>query len=325
MRALVCHRFGPPEDLTVEDVDEPEAGPGDVLVDVRACSVSFPDVLLIQDRYQVTPPLPFVPGSEVAGVVRAVGAEVDGIAVGDRVLGAAIWGGLAERAVLTAGALSAIPDGIDFVHAAAFVYAYGTSHYALRHRAKLQAGETLVVLGAGGGVGLAAVELGAYLGAVVIAAASSEAKLAECRRLGAAMTIDYSREDLKTRIRELTGGAGADVVYDAVGGPYSEPALRAMAWGGRFLVVGFAAGEIPKVPLNLVLLRGCEIDGVFLGGYAARDRRAHRRHLDELMGWWRAGELHPHVSKTYPLAEAASALRDLMARRAVGKVVVTVT
>jgi NADPH2:quinone reductase len=325
MRAVVCHRFGPPEDLAVEACDEPEPGPGEVLVDVRACSVCFPDVLLIQDRYQVTPPLPFVPGSEVSGVVRAVGADVDGIAVGDRVLGAVLWGGLAERVVLSAGALSPIPDGVDFVHAAAFVYAYGTSHYALRHRANLQAGETLVVLGAAGGVGLAAVELGAHMGAVVIAAASSEEKLAECRRLGAAMTIDYSREDLKTCIRELTGGAGADVVYDAVGGPYSEPALRAMAWGGRFLVVGFAAGDIPRVPLNLVLLRGCEIDGVFLGGYAARDRGGHRRHLDELMEWWRAGALHPHVSKRYPLAEAAQALRDLMDRRAVGKLVVTMT
>jgi NADPH2:quinone reductase len=324
MRAVLCRAYGPPESLTVEDVEDPTAGDGQVVVDVKACAVNFPDVLIIQNLYQFEPPLPFSPGAEIAGVVSSVGPGVDVVGVGDRVFASPGWGGLAEKIALDARALIPIPDGIDFAPASSFLYAYGTSHYALKDRARLEPGETLVVLGAAGGVGLAAVELGAVMGATVIAAASSDDKLELCREYGAAMTINYATEDLKSRIRELTGGAGADVVYDPVGGPYSEPALRATAWEGRFLVVGFAAGEIPAIPLNLTLLKGCDIVGVFWGGFVGREPEHHLRNVEELIAWWRAGKLHPHVSSTYPLDRAAEAIRELADRKAKGKVVVTV-
>ena len=324
VRAVLCRQYGPPESLTVEDVDDPVAGEGQVVVDVKACAVNFPDVLIIQNLYQFKPPLPFSPGAEIAGVVSAVGAGVDGVATGDRVFASPGWGGLAEKIAVGASSLVPIPDGIDFGPASSFLYAYGTSHYALKERARLRPGETLVVLGAAGGVGLAAVELGALMGATVIAAASSDDKLELCREYGAAMTINYATEDLKARMRELTGGDGADVVYDPVGGPYSEPALRATAWAGRFLVVGFAAGDIPAIPLNLTLLRGCDVVGVFWGAFVGREPERHRRNVDELVGWWRDGKLRPHVSSTYPLDRAAEAIRELADRKAKGKVVVTV-
>jgi NADPH2:quinone reductase len=324
VRAVLCREFGPPESLVVEDVDEPTAGDGQVVVDVQACAVNFPDVLIIQDLYQFKPPLPFSPGAEIAGVVSSVGSAVNGVSVGDRIFASTGWGGLAEKIAVDARGVIPIPDSVDFVHASAFLYAYGTSHYALKDRARLQPGETLVVLGAAGGVGLAAVEIGALMGAKVIAAASSDDKLELCREYGAAETINYATEDLKGRIRELTGGAGADAVYDPVGGPYSEPALRSTAWDGRFLVIGFAAGEIPAVPLNLALLKGCQIVGVFWGAFVGRDPEGHRRNVEELMGWWRDGRLRPHVSSTYPLERAAEAIRELADRKAKGKVVVTV-
>jgi NADPH:quinone reductase len=324
MKAVLCREYGPPESLTVEEVDEPQAGDGQVVVDVKACAVNFPDVLIIQNLYQFKPPLPFSPGAEVAGVVSSVGAGVDGVTVGDRVLASTGWGGLAEQVAVGADSLIPVPDTMDFGAASSFLYAYGTSHYALKDRAHLQAGETLVVLGAAGGVGLAAVELGALLGATVIAAASSDDKLELCQEYGASMTVNYATEDLKARIRELTGGAGADVIYDPVGGPYSEPALRATAWGGRFLVIGFAAGEIPAIPLNLALLKGCDIVGVFWGAFVGRYPEQHRRNVEELMGWWRDGKLRPHVSSTYPLDRAAEAIRELADRKAKGKVVVTI-
>jgi NADPH:quinone reductase len=324
VRAVLCREFGPPESLVVEEVDEPKAADGQVVVDVKACAVNFPDVLIIQDMYQFKPPLPFSPGAEIAGVVSSVGSAVNGISVGDRIFASTGWGGLAEKIAVDARAVIPIPHGTDFVHASAFLYAYGTSHYALKDRGRLQPGETLVVLGAAGGVGLAAVEIGALMGANVIAAASSDEKLELCRDHGAAETINYATEDLKTRIRELTGGAGADLVYDPVGGPYSEPALRSTAWNGRFLVIGFATGEIPAVPLNLTLLKGCQIVGVFWGAFVGRDPEGHRRNVEELMGWWRDGRLRPHVSSTYPLERAADAIRELADRKAKGKVVVTV-
>jgi NADPH:quinone reductase len=324
MRAVLCKEYGPPESLTVEEVDDPKAGDGQVVVDVEACAVNFPDVLLIQNLYQFKPPLPFSPGAEVAGVVSSVGAGVDGVTIGDRVLASTGWGGLAEKIAVGAGTLIPVPDGMDFGAASSFLYAYGTSHYALKDRARLQPGETLVVLGAAGGVGLAAVELGALMGATVIAAASTDDKLKLCHEYGASMTINYGTEDLKARIRKLTGGVGADVVYDPVGGQYSEPALRSTAWGGRFLVVGFAAGEIPSIPLNLTLLKGCDIVGVFWGAFVGRFPEHHRRNVEELMGWWRDGKLRPHVSSTYPLDRAAEAIRELADRKAKGKVVVTV-
>ena len=324
MRAVLCRQYGPPESLTVEEVEDPMANEGQVVVDVKACAVNFPDVLIIQNLYQFKPPLPFSPGAEIAGVVRSVGPGVEGARVGDRVFASTGWGGLAEQIAVDARSLIPIPDGIDFGPASSFLYAYGTAHHALKDRARLQPRETLVVLGAAGGVGLAAVELGTLMGATVIAAASNDEKLALCREYGAAQTINYDTEDLKTRIRELTGGAGADVVYDPVGGPYSEPALRATAWEGRFLVIGFAAGDIPAIPLNLTLLKGCDIVGVFWGAFVGREPERHRRNVDELIAWWRAGKLRPHVSSTYPLDRAAEAIRELADRRAKGKVVVAV-
>jgi NADPH:quinone reductase len=308
----------------VEDVADPVPGERQVLVDVKACAVNFPDVLIIQNLYQFKPPLPFSPGAEIAGVVSAVGSAVNDIAPGERVFATVGWGGLAERVAADKDSVIPVPDGVDFVHAASFLYAYGTSHYALKDRAHLLPEESLVVLGAAGGVGLAAVEIGAAMGATVIAAASSDAKLQLTREHGASSTINYANEDLKTRIRELTDGSGADVVYDPVGGRYSEAALRAMAWEGRFLVVGFAAGEIPAIPLNLALLKSCEIVGVFWGAFVGRDPDAHRRNVEELMRWWREGKLRPHVSSTYPLARASDAIRELADRTAKGKVVVTI-
>jgi NADPH2:quinone reductase len=320
----MCRAFGPPESLVLEEVDDPVAGDGRVVIDVHACAVNFPDVLIIQGLYQFKPPLPFSPGAEVAGVVSAVGPGVTDLKVGDRVLASPGWGGLAERVGVDAKAVVPIVDDIDLLHASAFLYAYGTSHYALKDRAHLRPSENLVVLGAAGGVGLAAVELGAVMGANVIAAASTEDKLELCREYGASMTINYVTEDLKTRIRELTGGQGADVVYDAVGGRYSEPALRSVAWEGRFLVIGFAAGEIPAIPLNLVLLKSCDVLGVFWGAFVGREPGRHRDNVAELMQWWRDGKIRPHVSSTYPLERAGEAIRELADRRAKGKVVVKV-
>jgi NADPH2:quinone reductase len=307
----------------LEEVEDPVPGKGQIVIDVEACAVNFPDVLIIQNLYQFKPPLPFSPGAEVAGVVSAVGPEVSDVKVGDRVFASTGFGGLAEKVLTGARSAIPVPDGIDAVHASAFLYAYGTSHHALVDRAKLRPGETLLVLGAAGGVGLAAVELGAMLGATVIAAASSEEKLALCREYGAAMTINYAEEDLKERVRELTGGVGANVVYDAVGGSYSEPALRSTAWEGRFLVIGFAAGDIPRIPLNLPLLKGCDVVGVFWGSFVGREPDRHRRNVAELLSWWQAGKLRPHVSATYPLERAAEAIRALADRKALGKVVVT--
>ncbi len=324
MRAILCKEFGPPESLVLEEVADPHAGRGEVVVDVHACAVNFPDVLIIQNQYQFKPPLPFSPGGEVAGIVSAVGEDVAVLAVGDRVLASTGWGGMAEKVAVAAKACIPVPAEIDLVHASAFLYAYGTSQYALIDRGQIQPGEVLLVLGAAGGVGLAAVELGVLRGATVIAAASSEEKLALCREYGATHTINYTDEDLKLRVRELTGGLGADVIYDPVGGPYSEPALRSIAWEGRFLVVGFAAGDIPKIPLNLALLKGCQIVGVFWGAFVGREPERHRRNASELMQWWQEGKLRPHVSSTYAFERGAEAIRELADRKALGKVVVKV-
>jgi len=323
MRAVLCKEFGPPESLVVEEVPDPVAGPGQVVVDVAGCGVNFPDVLIIQDKYQFKPPLPFSPGGEVSGTVSAVGEGVTQLAVGDRVLASLGWGGMAEKVVVPAASAMPVPDGVDLVHAAGFLLAHGTSHHALVDRARLQPGETLLVLGAAGGVGLAAVEIGALLGARVIAAASTDEKLELCRSRGATETINYATEDLRARIKELTDGRGVDVCYDPVGGDLAEPALRSMAWDGRFLVVGFAAGDIPRIPLNLPLLKGCSVVGVFWGAFTGKEPERNARNIAELMGWLAEGKLRPHVSATYPLEEAAAAIGDLEHRRAQGKVVVT--
>lgn len=322
MKALLCKEFGPPESLVVEEVPDPVAGPGQVVVDVHACGMTFPDLLMIEDKYQFKPPMPFSPGSEIGGVVAAVGDGVDSVRVGDRVLGSATWGGCAEKVAIAAQGVQPVPDGIDLVHAAAFLYAYGTSYHALVDRAKIQPGESLLVLGAAGGVGLAAVDIGRELGARVIAAASSDDKLELCREYGATETVNYSTDDLRGRLKEITGGRGVDVVYDPVGGPFSEPALRSTAWDGRFLVIGFANGEIPRIPLNLPLLKGCQVVGVFWGSFVGREPERNRANIEQLRRWWADGQIRPHVGATYPLDRAVQALRDIADRKAKGKVVV---
>ena len=324
MKAVLCKQFGPPESLVVEELPSPRAGAGEVVVSVRAASLNFPDVLIIQNKYQIKPPLPFSPGSELAGLVKEVGEGVHGYKPGDRVLAVTTYGAFAEEVKVHAGRLVPIPAGMDFNSAAAFLMTYGTSDHALRDRAQLRAGETLLVLGAAGGVGLSAVEIGKALGARVIACASSADKLEVCRQHGADDAINYTTEDLRERIKELTGGKGVDVVYDPVGGPYTEPALRSTGWRGRLLVIGFTAGEIPKIPLNLPLLKGSSIVGVFWGEFARREPKAFAESIGQLGAWFREGKLKPHVSQTFPLEQAVDALKLMAARKATGKVVLTV-
>ncbi|HVP08292.1 MAG TPA: NADPH:quinone oxidoreductase family protein [Burkholderiales bacterium] len=324
MKAVLCKQFGPPESLVIEELPPLRAGAGEVVVSVKAASLNFPDVLIIQNKYQAKPPLPFSPGSEMSGIVKEVGEGVKGFKPGDRVLACTTFGAFAEEVKVEATRLLPIPQGMDFNAAAAFLLTYGTSDHALRDRAQLRAGETLLVLGAAGGVGLAAVEIGKALGARVIACASSADKLEVCRQHGADAGINYATEDLREKIRELTGGRGVDVVYDAVGGPYAEPALRSVGWRGRFLVIGFAAGEIPKIPLNLPLLKGSAIVGVFWGEFARREPKAFAESFAQLDRWFREGKLKPHVSQTFPLAKAVEALQLMAGRKAKGKIVLTV-
>lgn len=321
MKALLCHGYGPPESLVLADVPPLRADAGKVVVAVEACGVNFPDTLIVQGRYQFQPPFPFSPGGEVAGTVKQVGEGVDHVRPGDRVIAVCGWGGFAEEVAVDAARVVTMPPSMDAVTASAFLLTYATSLYALADRGRLRAGESLLVLGAAGGVGLSAVECGKAMGARVIAAASSPEKLAVCREHGADDTIDYAAEDLRARLREIAPG-GVDVVYDPVGGAYSEPALRSIAWDGRFLVIGFAAGDIPKVPLNLPLLKSCSIVGVFWGAWSMRDPAASRANIERLFRWHADGKLRPLVSATYPLEEAARALRDMMERRVTGKVVV---
>jgi len=324
VKAVLCKQYGPPETLVVEELPSPRAGPGEAVVSVKAASVNFPDVLIIQNKYQFKPPLPFSPGSELAGVVKEVGAGVSSVRPGDKVMAFTTYGAFAEEVKTDAARLLPIPDGMDFKTAAAFVLTYGTSDHALRDRGSLRAGETLLVLGAAGGVGLAAIEIGKALGARVIACASSDEKLAVCREHGADATINYAAEDLRERIKSLTEGQGVDVIYDPVGGAYSEPAFRSIAWRGRMLVVGFAAGEIPKLPLNLALLKGASVVGVFWGDFARREPKAFAGSIAQLGLWFREGKLRPHVSKIFPLEKAADALRLMAARQVKGKVVLAV-
>ncbi|HEX2197142.1 MAG TPA: NADPH:quinone oxidoreductase family protein [Burkholderiales bacterium] len=321
MKAVLCKQYGPPETLSLEELPSARPGPGEVVVTVKAASVNFPDVLIIQNKYQFKPPLPFSPGSELAGVVKEVGDGVTAFKPGDRVIAFTTYGAFAEEAKTEVGRLLPIPDGMDFASAAAFLLTYATSDHALRDRGALQAGETLLVLGAAGGVGLAAVEIGKALGARVIACASSPDKLAVCREHGADEGIDYAAEDLRERIKALTDGRGVDVVYDPVGGAFSEPAFRSLAWRGRLLVVGFAAGEIPKLPLNLPLLKGASLVGVFWGDFARREPRAFAEGVRQLGRWYAEGKLRPHVSQTLPLARAADALKLMAARQVKGKIV----
>jgi NADPH2:quinone reductase len=322
VKALVCRAYGPIESLAIGELPDPVPVAGQVVVGVKACGVNFPDLLVVQGKYQFKPTPPFAPGGEVAGVVEAVGAGVEGLRVGDRVLAMAIWGGMAEKLAADATQVLRLPDGVDFESASCVATAYGTTVHALRDRARLQAGETLLVLGAAGGVGLAAVQVGKRMGARVIAAASTAEKLETCKRYGADLLVNYATEDLKERVKSLTDGAGADVVYDPVGGPHTEAALRATAWNGRVLVIGFAAGDIPRVPTNLVLLKGCSLVGVFWGMALVRERARLMGQIDEILGWVKDGSLKPHVHARYPLARALDALREVEQRRVQGKVVV---
>jgi NADPH2:quinone reductase len=323
MKAVLCKELGPPEKLVVEEVPALKPSKGQVVVSVKAAGVNFPDTLIIQGKYQFKPEPPFSPGGEVAGVIKELGEGVAGWKPGERVIAGSTWGGFAQEIAVEADRLLRMPEGMDFVSGSAFLLTYGTSYHALKDRAQVQAGETLLVLGASGGVGLAAIQIGKAMGARVIAAASSDAKLAVCKENGADELINYASEDLRSRVKAITAGKGVDVVYDPVGGPYSEPALRDMAWNGRFLVVGFAAGDIPKVPLNLVLLKGCSIVGVFWGAFTRNEPEHNRRNNEALMQLFAAGKVKPHIHATYPLERAAEALNDVLYKRVSGKVVLT--
>ncbi len=323
MKAVLCKELGPPEKLVVEDIPALKPGKGQVVVSVKAAGVNFPDTLIIQGKYQFKPEPPFSPGGEVAGVVKELGEGVTGWKPGERVIAGSTWGGFAQEIAVEADRLLRMPERMDFVSASAFLLTYGTSYHALKDRALLQPGETLLVLGASGGVGLSAIQIGKAMGARVIAAASSDAKLAVCKQHGADELINYASEDLRARVKAITAGKGVNVVYDPVGGPYSELALRDMAWNGRFLVVGFAAGEIPKVPLNLALLKGCAIVGVFWGAFTRNEPEHNRRNNEELMQLFTAGKVKPHIHATYPLERAAEALNEVLNKRVSGKVVLT--
>ena len=324
MKAVLCKQFGPPESLVLEEIAPPVAGPGEVLISVRAASVNYPDVLVIQNKYQVKPTLPFSPGSELAGVVKAVGVGVTNVKPGDRVIAFTTYGAFAEECIAPAVRIVPMPDKMDFATAASFLLTYGTSHHALRHRCETRPGETLLVLGAAGGVGLAAVEIGKVLGLRVVACASSADKLALCRARGADATIDYSSTDLREGIKAATDGKGVDVIYDPVGGAFTEAALRSSAWRARLLVIGFAGGDIPRMPLNLPLLMERSIIGVYWGEWARRTPAEFAAAVQELGDWFAKGKIHPHVSEKYPLERAAEALAAMAARRVMGKVVITV-
>ncbi len=323
MKALICKAWGLPDTLVVEDLPDPVAGPGQAVVRVHAAGVNFPDALLIQNKYQFTPALPFVPGSECAGVVESVGEGVRQVKPGDRVIALGGSGAFAEKVLADAAALTPLPEGVDFATGSAFLLTYGTAYHALTDRGALRQGETLLVLGASGGVGIAAIEIGKALGARVIAAASSEQKRTICREHGADKVIDYTSADLKTTLAALTGGRGVDVIFDPVGGAFTEAALRNCAWRGRHLVIGFANGEIPRVPANLLLLKGCSLVGVFWGRYVKSEPAAWARDLATLFLWLRQGRLRPHIAGRYPLERGAEALSALLARTASGKLVIT--
>ena len=324
MKALLCTRAGTPDDLVLTDIPDPVAGPGQAVVRIEAVALNFFDLLIIAGKYQYKPDFPFSPGAEFAGRIESLGAGVSGFSVGDRVIGYSRYGAAREKLAVNAVRLIALPDNLDAERGAGLTITYGTSYYALKDRGGLRRGETLAVLGASGGVGLAAVELGKAMGARVIACASSDEKIAFAKRHGADDGVNYASGDLRDGLRKLGGEHGIDVVYDPVGDKYAEPALRSLAWYGRYLVVGFAAGEIPKLPLNLVLLKSCDVRGVFWGSWTERYPDAHRANMAEILRWCAEGRLSAHVHATYPLADAAAALKDIAARKVMGKVILKV-
>ena len=322
MKAIVCKAWGLPETLVIEEQADLVPAAGEIVIDIMAAGVNFPDVLIIQNKYQFKPELPFTPGNELAGTVHTVGAGVTQYKVGDKVFAFVPQGAFAQQVKVTPDAVLPMAAGMDFDTAAAITLTYGTSHHAVVDRAQLKAGETMLVLGAAGGVGLAAIEIGKALGARVIAAASTAEKLAVCKEHGADVLINYSTEDLREAIKAATHGKGPDVVYDPVGGSYTEPAFRSIAWRGRYLVIGFANGEIPKLPLNLPLLKGASLVGVFWGDYARREPAHNLAAMQELMRWLAEGKIKPHISARYALADTPQALIDMASRKVTGKIVI---
>jgi NADPH2:quinone reductase len=324
MKAILCTRLGTARDLELADIPDPVAGPGEVVVRIAAAGLNFFDTLLIAGRYQFKPELPFSPAAEFAGTVESLGAGVTELAVGDPVMGFSRWGNAREKIAIPAVRVVKLVEGLDFERAAGLSVTYGTTLYGLKDRGHLKPGETLAVLGASGGVGLAAVELGKLMGAQVIACASSDDKLDFAREHGADALVNYAKQDLKEELRRLTNGRGVDVVYDPVGGAYAEPALRSLAWYGRYLVVGFAAGEIPKIPLNLVLLKSCDVIGVFWGSWTERDPAGHQANMTAMVNWAAQGKLSAHVHAVYPLAETGRAIEDIAARKVMGKAILKI-
>jgi|ERR1700677_1493566 NADPH2:quinone reductase len=321
MKAILCKHFGTPDELELADIPPPAPGPGEAVVRIKAAALNFFDLLIIAGKYQHKPPFPFSPASEFAGIVESIGPGVTEFAPGDRVMGSTGWGAARESLAAGTDRLVKIPENLDFERAAGLTVTYATTLYGLRERGALKPGETLVVLGASGGVGLAAIEIGKIMGARVIACASSEEKLAFARSHGADETVNYASEDLRDALKRLGGARGIDVVYDPVGGAYAEPAVRSLGWEGRYLVVGFAAGEIPKLPLNLVLLKSCDIRGVLWGAWALRDPQGQRALMIDIVRWCSEGKLSAHVHAVYPLAETAKALKDIADRKVMGKIV----
>jgi len=321
MKAILCSQYCQPDDLVLADVPDPVAGPGEAVIAIKSAALNFFDILMIQGKYQIKPPFPFSPAAEVAGVIESVGSGVTDLKVGDRVAASCGHNGAREKIALPANSIVKIPDNLDFDRAAGIFIIYGTALHALEDRASLKPGETMAVLGAAGGTGLAACELGKLMGLKVIACASSDEKLEFAKAHGAELGLNYSKEDLKDGLRRLTGGKGADIIFDPVGGTYAEASLRSIAWEGRFLVIGFAAGDIPKMPLNLALLKGCDIRGVFWGAWARLHPEKNRANLEKLVKWTAEGKISSHVDRTFPLAQTAEALKVLACRKAMGKVI----
>lgn len=322
MKAILCKEYGPPEKLVIEEADSPSISDDQILVDVHAAGVNFPDTLIIQNLYQFKPPLPFSPGSEVSGVVKAVGKNVTRFKEGDEVMGFSGWGAFAEEMAVPAASAHFKPKNLSFEEAASFVMVYGTSYYGLKQRGQLQAGETLLVLGAAGGVGMAALELGKLMGAKVIAAASSDDKLAICKERGADFVINYSDGNLKDKVKEITAGQGADVIYDPVGGDLFLQAARCVNWGGRILVIGFASGTIPQLPVNLTLLKSSSVVGVFWGASVMREPQTNQENFEQLLKWTEEGKIKPHVCQSFPMDQVANALHLMLERKVVGKTVI---
>lgn len=324
MKALLCSSFGLPENLKMDEIETPQIQPNQVLIQVKACGVNFPDTLIIQNKYQFKPDLPFAPGGEVSGIAKEVGSEVKHIKPGDQVFALTGWGGFAEFVAADAHKCLSVPEGMDFITAATTMYNFGTSLYALKQRANIKNGEKLLVLGASGGVGLAAVQIGKQMGAHVVAAASSDEKLEVCMQAGAVETINYSSQELKETAKTMTNGKGFDVIYDPVGDQYAEPAVRSLAWGGRYLVVGFAGGKPSAIPMNLPLLKGASIVGVFWGAFAQKQPKESMKNFEQILQWIQEGKVKQHIHKEYPLEQGAQAIRDLMDRKVIGKNVVVI-